>query len=94
MHCFRIQVIGRLVQKKDVGFLEEQARERHPAAFPAGKVVNNRIRRGAAQSVHRHFHLSRQIPCIMFVEFRLQPSLTICDFLLLFRRLRRCVGFP
>ena len=75
LHALGIQMIGRLVQQQNVGFLKQQARKRDPALFSARKVIDDLVRRRTTQRVHRHLDLRSHIPRAERIDLFLQLSL-------------------
>jgi hypothetical protein len=52
-----VEVVRRLVQQQQVGLAQQQLAERDPAALATGQRGDRRIRRRAAQRVHRLLEL-------------------------------------
>ena len=73
--AFCIQVVGRLVQQKDVRLLKQQAAQSHTAAFTSRKVLHRLVFGRTAQRIHRTFQLAVQVPCVCSVNDILQFGL-------------------
>ena len=76
-HRLGVEVIGRLVEQKNVGFLQEQPAQRNAATFAAGQYLHRRVRRRAAQRIHRHLQPRIEIPGVLMVELLLHLSLAL-----------------
>ena len=63
-HGFRVQVIGGLVQKQQIGPAQQQPAERHPAPFAARQGGHVGARRRAAQRLHGDLHPALQLPAV------------------------------
>ena len=74
-HRFGVQVVGGLVQQQDIRLGQQQPGESHAPAFAAGKHLDWRIRRRAAQGIHGQFQVAVQVPGVDFVECLLQAGL-------------------
>ncbi len=77
---FGVQMVGRLVQQQNIGFLQEQAAERNAAPLSAGQNFYGRIARRAAQSVHGHLQARVDVPGVERVHFFLQRGLPVHQF--------------
>ncbi len=62
LHGLRIEVVGRLVEEEQVGLLEQQLAQRHPAPLATGQVVDELLGRRAAQRVHRLVEPRVEVP--------------------------------
>ncbi len=71
-----IQMVGRLVEQKHVGFLQQQAAQSHAAALAATQFTALLVSGRTTQSVHGAFQSTVQIPCIAGVDDILQLALT------------------
>ena len=71
VHRLGVEVVGRLVEQQQVGLLQQQLAERHPAALAAGEDVDRRVRRRAAQGIHRLLELGVDVPRVAVVELGL-----------------------
>ena len=71
----RVEVVGRLVQEENVGFLQEQPAECDAAPLAARKYVHHLVGRRTAQGVHREFQPRVQVPSVVRVQFFLQLGL-------------------
>ena len=72
LHRLGVEVVGGLVEQQQVGLLEQQLAQRHPAALATGEVVDERIGRRAAQRVHRLVQPAVDVPGVGVVELGLQ----------------------
>ena len=70
-----VEVVGRLVEQQDVGLLQQQAAEGHPAAFTPREVFHKLVFGRTAQSIHRLLQLVVDIPGIRGVDMVLQFGL-------------------
>ena len=77
LHRLRIQVIGRLVQQQDVRFLDQQPAQRHAPALAPREHVDLRLRRRAAERVHRHLQLALELPAVAGLDLVLQFRLLL-----------------
>ena len=93
VHAVGVEMVGRLVEQENGGFLQQQPRERDPAALTTGEVIDDRLARRTTQRVHRHIHLRCDIPRAKRVDFFLQRRLSVRDRVLRFvvHRLRQFV---
>ncbi len=73
-HAFGVQVVGGLVQKQQVGGLQQQTAERHATALAAGEDAHRRVGVGALQRVHGLGELGIQIPPVGGVDLVLQAA--------------------
>lgn len=73
-HRLGIEVVGGLVQKQQVGGLEQQLAEGHAATLAAGKHRNRHIGVGQLQRVHRLAELGIDIPSVSRVNLILQAA--------------------
>ena len=64
-------MVGRLVEQQQVGLLQQELAQRDTTALAAGEDVDHRIRRRAAQRVHRLLELRVDVPGVAVVEFGL-----------------------
>ena len=53
LHRLGVEVVGGLVEEQQVGLLEQQLAQRDATTLTAGEVVDEDVRRRAAQRVHR-----------------------------------------
>ena len=75
-----IEMVGGFVQKQNVGFLQQQPAQRHPAFFPAGQHLDQGIARRTPQRIHGHFQAGIQIPCFQMIQAFLNLSLPFDQF--------------
>ena len=61
-NCFRIKVVGRLVEQKKVGLFKQQLTQGHAALFAAGEIFDRGIAWRATQRIHGLFDLTFEIP--------------------------------
>ncbi len=67
----RVQVVGRLVEQQQVGLAQQQPAQRHPASLPARQRRHVRVRRRAAQRVHRDLERRVEVPAVDRVDLLL-----------------------
>ena len=67
-----VEMVGRLVEQKQIGLLEKQAAERDAAPFAAGELGHVGIVRRAAERVHRLFDLALEIPQALGLDLVLE----------------------
>ena len=72
VNTFSIKVVGRLVKKEDIRFLEKEAAQCHTAAFTSGEILHQLVFWRTAQCVHGTFQLAVEIPCIRSIDNVLQ----------------------
>src|SRR5581483_9233098 len=72
-----VEMVGRLVEQKNVGRLQQQAAERNAPLLTAGERRDERVARRAAQRIHRHLELRIEIPCACGVQLVLHLRLAI-----------------
>ena len=82
---FGIEVVGRLIEQQDVGFLQQQAAQGHTAAFTTAQVLGQLVALGAAQGIHGALQAVVQVPGIGGVDDVLQLGLTGKQFVHLLR---------
>ena len=71
-HALRVEVVGRLVEQEQVRLAQQQLAQRHPAPLAPGQVHDRKVRRRAAQRVHRLLELGVDLPGVGVVEDLLQ----------------------
>ncbi len=74
LHRLGVEVVGRLVEQQQVGLLEQQLAQRHPTTLTTGEVVDDRVRRRAAQRVHGLVEAAVEVPDVGGVELGLQVA--------------------
>ena len=74
LHGLRVEVVGRLVEQQQVGLLEQQLAQRHPATLATGQGVDDRVGRRAAQGVHRLVEPAVEVPGRGVVEVGLEVT--------------------
>ena len=72
-----IEMVGRLVEQKNVGLLQKQPAQGDAAPFAAGQNLHRRVRRRAAQRIHRHLQPRIEIPGVLMVELFLHFALAL-----------------
>ena len=77
---FSIQVVGGLIQKKDVRFFQEQSTQGHTSPLAAGKYTDRSFTSRAAQGIHGHFQPGIKIPCIRIIKLFLHITLALNQF--------------
>ncbi len=78
---FGIEMVGRLIQKEDVGFLQQKAAKSDAALFAAGEDSHLGVGRRAAQGVHCQFEAGIEVPGIEVVELFLDHGLAVAELL-------------
>ena len=71
-HGLGVQVVGRLVEKQQVGGLEQQTAQGHATTLAAGEHVHRHVGVGALQRVHGLGQLAVQVPAVGRVDGVLQ----------------------
>ena len=71
-HRLGVEVVGGLVEQEQVGLLQEQLAQRDPATLSTGEVGHGRVRRRAAQGVHRLLELAVEVPRVGVVDVLLE----------------------
>ncbi len=71
-HRLGVQMVGRLVEKQQVGSLEQQAAERHATPLATGEHADRRVGVGALQRIHCLRELAVQVPAICGINLVLQ----------------------
>ena len=69
-----VEVVGGLVEEQQVGLLEQQLAQRDAAALTTGEVVDQDVRRRAAQRVHGLVEPAVEVPRVGVVELGLQVA--------------------
>ena len=72
LHALGVEMVGRLVEQQDVGLLEQQPGQRHPALLAAGEIVDRGVAGRAAQRVHRDLELVVERPAVDRVDLLLK----------------------
>ena len=62
LHRFRVEMVGWLVQQQDIGRVQQQLAQRHPAPFAARERAHLGVAIGAAQRIHRLIDFRVQVP--------------------------------
>ena len=75
-----IEVVGRLVEKQNVGILQQQTTESHTAALASTQGCHVLVFGRTAQRVHSPLEVVVEIPRIARVKFFLQLCLTVDEF--------------
>ncbi len=73
---FCIKVVGRLVEKQDIGLLEQQTAESHTAFLTTGKHSDFFVIRRTTESIHGAFELIVDVPGIGSIQLVLNLCLT------------------
>ena len=73
-HRFGIQVVGRLVQKKQVRRFKQKLAQRNATALATGKHLYRSIGVGALQSIHCLGKLTVQIPSVCSIDIVLKRA--------------------
>ena len=77
---FGIQMVCRLVQKQNIGLLQQKPAQGDAPFFSAGEHADFHIGRRTAQSVHSQFKAGIEVPCVQRVEFFLNGGLFFTQF--------------
>ena len=72
VHRFSIEMVGRFVEQQKIRLRQQQLGEGHAAALTTRQLAHIRIRRRAAQGIHRLLHLRVQVPQVLRVDHILQ----------------------
>ena len=72
VHGFGVEVVGRLVEKQQVGLLEQQLAQGDATPFSSGQNIDDGVRRGALESIHGLFQAGINVPGVVGVEFGLE----------------------
>ena len=75
----RVQVVCRLVEQQEIGFLEEQPAQRHAAPFAAGERGHVGVASRTAQRVHRDLEVRVEVPQVLVVDLVLEPGRFVRD---------------
>ncbi len=67
-----VEVVGGLVEEQQVGLLEQELAQRHPALLPTGQHRDVRVTGRAAQRVHRLVELGVEVPRVAVVDVLLE----------------------
>ena len=67
-------MVGGLVEQQQVGLLQQQLAQRHPATLSTGQVVDEHLGRRAAQRVHGLVEPAVEVPRVGVVEVGLQVA--------------------
>src|SRR6185369_12415854 len=65
---FRIKMVGRLIKKKDIRFLQKKPAESDPSLFATGKNFYRRIPVRTPEGIHGHFQSRIKIPGIEMIQ--------------------------
>ena len=74
LHGFGIKMVGGFVQKKHIGFLQEQFAKGYSPGFASGQCFRFLIIGGKYEGIHSHFHLPVQLPSIGSINLILKPT--------------------
>ena len=80
-HRFRVEVVGGLIQQKDVRLLQKQPAKGHPAPFTAGKLVHHLFGVGAAEGLHCQVQPGVKVPAVGGLDEVLQLRLPVAQLL-------------
>ena len=70
-----VEVVGRLVEQQNVGFLQQKPAQSDAALFTTAQCANHRIRRRTAERVHRHLKPRVEVPSIGVIQLFLNLAL-------------------
>ena len=85
LHTLGVEMVGRLVKKENIRFLQKQTRQRDATALATGKMIHHLIARRTTQRVHRHLDLRTHVPSAERVDLLLELRLLVRN------RVFRCV---
>ena len=71
-NAFRVQMVGRFVEQKNVGLRQEEFGQCDAALFAARKFLDGRVPRRTAKRIERLFDLGVEVPQILRVDLVLQ----------------------
>ena len=74
LHRLGVEVVGGLVEEQQVGLLEEQLAQRHPAPLATREVVDERVTGRATECVHRLVEPAVEVPGAGVVEVGLEVA--------------------
>ena len=74
LHRLGVEVVGGLVEQQQAGLLEQQLAQCDAAALTTGEVVDEDVRRRAAQRVHGLVEPAVEVPGVGVVELGLQVA--------------------
>jgi hypothetical protein len=69
-------MIGRFIEQQDIGFLQKQPAQSHPASFATGYYIDRGVSRRTTQGIHCHFQPAFNVPGIEGVKFFLDLTLS------------------
>ena len=72
-----VEMVRRLVEEENVGFLEEKAAKGYAAALASRENVDDLVGGRAAEGFHREFELAVELPGVACVEFFLHLRLSV-----------------
>ena len=75
---FGVKVVGRFVQQQHFGRFQQQFAQCYAARFAAGKIIDVRVIRRAAQRFQAHVDLAVEVPEVFCVDLVLQCCHLIC----------------
>ena len=82
---FGVQMVRRLIQQEDIGFLDQQPAERDPALFPTGENLDLCFWRLTPKRIHGEFELVLEFPAIGSLDLLLDLALLLKQLLHLVR---------
>ena len=74
LHGFGIKMVGGFVQKKHIGFLQEQFAKGYSPGFASRQGARFLVIGRKHEGIHRHFHLPVQLPSIGSINLILKPA--------------------
>ena len=69
-----VEVVGRLVEQKQIRLLQQQLAQGDPTSLTTGQVVHQHLRRRAPQGVHRLVETAVEVPRVGMVQVGLQVA--------------------
>jgi hypothetical protein len=74
-HALGVEVVGRLVEEKEVRLLEKDPAQRHPALLSAREVGHRRVAGRQPEGVHRHLQRPVELPAVAGIDGVLELGL-------------------
>ncbi len=75
LHALGVEVVGGLVEQQQVGLLQQQLAQRHPAPLATGQVSHRLVAGRAAQRVHRLLDPRIELPAVAVLDLLHQVAL-------------------
>ena len=74
-----VQVVRRLIQKKDIRLTEKKTAKGHPSSFSSGEILHEGIGRRTLEGVHSPFELGVDLPTTKVLNLLCKDSLTFYE---------------